>query len=119
AGASAEIEWLKAHAAGNPLITDHIIPRAMRRLVTTGQTDLLDACVQFAAAAEDGAVRRRALEGLAGALKGRTVDMPPAGASAQATLLADNDPQVQRLARALAVSFRDPAAVKRALAVVN
>src|SRR5262249_30700542 len=32
AAVSAEIAWLQAHAAGNPLLTDHIVPRAMRRL---------------------------------------------------------------------------------------
>ena len=112
----AELQWLRANAAGNPLITDHIVPRAMRRLVATGKADDLNACVAFAAAT-DSTVRLRALEGLAEALKGRQVDLPAGWADARSKLLADSDERVKKLAAILAVAFRDLAAVRRALAV--
>src|SRR5262249_46401139 len=94
------------------------ISRAMRRLVATGKPDDLAECVAFIAAAKND-VRLKALEGLAEGLKGRTVDAPSAWPALQGELIADAKPQVQRLARALAVAFRDPAAVQRALAIVR
>src|SRR5207247_10484317 len=45
---TAELAWRKAKSSGNPLVTDHILPRAMRRLVATGKPDDLAACVAFA-----------------------------------------------------------------------
>jgi len=112
----AELAWLQTNAAGNPLITDHILPRAMRRLVATGKADDLAACVAFVGGTTD-AVRLQALEGLAEALKGRVVDMPVGWAALQAKLLADPNERVKRLAATLAVNFRDLAAARRALAV--
>ena len=109
----AELEWLQANAADNPLITDHIVSRAMRRLVATGKADDLNSCIAFVAAAKD-AVRLKALEGLAEALKGRQVDAPSAWAALASSL--DSDPATKALAQKLAVSFRDPAAGKRAMA---
>src|SRR5205807_634138 len=41
------LRWLRVNAAGNPLVTEHIVPRAMRRLVATGKADDLAACVAF------------------------------------------------------------------------
>jgi putative membrane-bound dehydrogenase-like protein len=114
----AELEWLRTNAPGNSLITEHILPRAMRRLVATGRAIDLADCVGFVAATKN-AVRLKALEGLAEGLKARTVDAPPAWAALQSELITDANPQVQRLARALAVAFRDPAAVQRALAIVR
>lgn len=115
ASSKTELPWLAEHAPDNPLITDHIIPRAMRRLVATGKADDLAACVAFVADSKD-AVRKRALAGLAEATKGRLYDAPAKWASVSAALSADADPDVRKLAKALAVSFRDPAAVKAALA---
>jgi putative heme-binding domain-containing protein len=112
----AEMQWLRANATGNPLITDHIVPRAMRRLVATGQADQIASCVAFAAATES-VVRLRALEGLAEALKGRQVDRPAGWAELQAKLLADPDERVKKLAAALAINFRDLHAARRALAI--
>ena len=77
ANAKAELAWLQANAAGNPLITDHILPRAMRRLVATGKADDLNACCRL----RRGDERRRPaprFEGLAVALQGRQIDAPAA-----------------------------------------
>src|SRR5207247_10833345 len=41
------LDWLKGHAAGNSLVTNEIVPRAMRRLVAANQPDKLAACVAF------------------------------------------------------------------------
>src|SRR5262249_46523469 len=40
-----ELKWLQDNATGNPLITDTILPRAMRRLVATGKPGDIAACV--------------------------------------------------------------------------
>jgi putative membrane-bound dehydrogenase-like protein len=112
----AELTWLKTNAAGNPLITDHIVPRAMRRLVATGKAADLAACVEFVGLIGD-AVRLRALEGLAEALKGRQVDMPAGWTELKAKLAADPDERIRKLAAMLAISFRDLEAARRALAV--
>src|SRR5205823_5167194 len=69
------LEWLNNNAAGNAMVTDEIVPRAMRRLAGTGKAGDLEACVTFVGAVA-GNVRRQALEGLAQALKGRQVDAP-------------------------------------------
>jgi hypothetical protein len=113
---STELEWLKSNSTGNPLITDHIVPRAMRRLVATGKPDDIAASVAFAAGVAD-PVRLRALEGLVEALKGRQVDAPANWADAQAKLLADPSEQVKKLAGTLAINFRDKAAIAKALAL--
>src|SRR5262249_37190116 len=37
------LNWLKDHAAGNPLVTNEIVPRAMRRLVASNQAEKMAA----------------------------------------------------------------------------
>jgi putative membrane-bound dehydrogenase-like protein len=74
----ASLDWLKRNAPGNPLVTNDIVPRTMRRLASTGKGEDLDACVAFLADVNDGAVRRQALEGLVQAFKNRQVDAPAA-----------------------------------------
>jgi putative heme-binding domain-containing protein len=113
------LEWLRTHAAGNALVTDSIVPRTLRRLAAAGRPEDLAACVAFLEGVKDSLVRRRALEGLAAGLQNRQFDAPERWKAVVATLLADPDGEVQRLARRLAVNFRDREAVRRALAVVR
>ncbi|HEX5272442.1 MAG TPA: PVC-type heme-binding CxxCH protein, partial [Gemmataceae bacterium] len=115
----AGLGWLRTSAAGNPLITDTIVPRTMRRLVATGKADDLAACVTFIGSLKDASVRVKALGGLAQALENRQVDAPAEWKTVSAELLKDTDPEVQRLARHLAVNFQDPEAIRRALAVAR
>jgi putative membrane-bound dehydrogenase-like protein len=119
AAANAELDWLKDNAPGNALITDTIVPRTMRRLVATGKADDLAACVTFIGSLKDTSVRVRALAGLALALENRQVDAPAEWKAVSAQLLKDADPEVQRLARHLAVNFQDPEAIRRALAIAR
>jgi putative membrane-bound dehydrogenase-like protein len=109
------LQWLVLNGLENRLVVDYMLPRIMRRLVATDKADDLAACVAFVGDVKDSAVRKRALEGLAEAVKGRQFDAPPRWQSVSAESLKDADPNVQRLARSLAVNFRDPVAVKRAL----
>ena len=111
--------WLKDNAAGNPLVRDAIVPRAMRRLVATGKAEDLAACVAFLADARDSGVRHRALDGLAVALQGQVVDGPAGWKRVFPQLLADADPEVRRLARKVAVNFRDAAVIRRDLATAR
>lgn len=112
---NAALDWLKEHAAGNPLITDEIVPRTMRRLAVTGRPEDLAACVAFLDEVADPAVRRRALEGMAQALAGRQVDPPADWKRVRARLMKDPDSDVQRLTAKLAVNFRDVEAIRHAL----
>lgn len=115
ANAKTELAWLQANASGNPLITDHILSRAMRRLVATGKPEDLNACIEFVGAVS-GAPRIKALEGLALALQGRPVALPQSWAALEPNLSAN--PATKDLAHKLAVSFRDPKAGERALAAI-
>jgi putative membrane-bound dehydrogenase-like protein len=119
AAVRSELDWLKDNAAGNALITDTIVPRTMRRLVATGKPDDLARCVAFIGALKDTTVRRSALGGLALALENRQVDPPAEWKAVQVELLKDDDAEVQRLARHLAVNFQDPDAIRRALAIAR
>jgi putative membrane-bound dehydrogenase-like protein len=109
--------WLREHAAANPLVTDEIVPRTMRRLVATGKAGDLSACVAFLGAATDKAVQRRALEGLVLGLQNRQVNPPPEWPPVFAALLRTGDGEVQRLARHLAVSLRDVEAIRQSVAL--
>lgn len=111
--ASAELGWLRENAPSNPLITDQIIPRTMRRLTATGQPTDLALCIQFIADSKDASVREKALEGLVTELAGRTVTAPANWQELRNTL--EKDARYTAAINKLAVSFRDPAAVKRAL----
>jgi putative membrane-bound dehydrogenase-like protein len=113
------LAWLRENAAGNPLVRNAIVPRAMRRLVATGKGEDLAACVVFVSESRDSEVRRRALEGLAQALQGQLVDGPAGWKGVLPQLLADADPEVQRLAGKVAVHFRDPVVIRRDIATAG
>src|SRR5262249_28904112 len=106
--------WLQEHAAGNPLVTEQIVPRTMRRLVAAGRPADLALCVKFAAGLTDAAARKAALDGLTVALKDQVVDAPAGWPEAQKALLAATAPAAAELATKLPASFRDRAAPQRA-----
>ena len=114
-----ELSWLRDHAADNPLVAGYVVPRVMRRLVATGEPEHLARCVRFAADLTDASAKRSALAGLAEALKDQTVPPPPAWAAARTVFAKSDDAEVRKLADQLAVAFRDPEAVKRAMAVLR
>ena len=107
---SDELAYLKTASAGNALIIEQIIPRAMRRLVASGKAEHLAACVAFIADLKDAISRKKAVEGLAEACKGRLYDAPANWNSLDRALSSDADPAVRRLAGRLAIAFRDPVA---------
>jgi putative heme-binding domain-containing protein len=117
--AKAELDWLKDNAAGNALVTDTIVPRTMRLLVATGKPDDLAACVAFIGTLKDAGVRAKALGGLAQALENRLAEPPAEWKAVYAELLKDQDGEVQRLARYLAVHFQDAEAIGRALTIAG
>ena len=114
-----ELSWLRDHAADNPLVAGYVVPRVMRRLVATGEPEHLARCVRFAADLTDASAKRSALAGLAEALKDQTVPPPPAWAAARTVFAKSDDAEVRKFADQLAVAFRDPEAVKRAMAVLR
>ncbi|HEY8505784.1 MAG TPA: c-type cytochrome [Gemmataceae bacterium] len=119
ANAKPELDWLAANAPGNPLITDHIVGKAMRRLVATGKPEDLAACVAFLGAVRDTAVREKGLEGLTTALENRQIDPPPEWRAVRAELAKETDPDIRRMVARLSVNFRDRQAMRRALEVAQ
>jgi putative membrane-bound dehydrogenase-like protein len=117
--ADAELTWLAGQLPTNPFVRDQIVPRVMRRLTATGQPDDLARCVRFVREAKDATTREKALDGLVVGLTGRTAPPPAGWAELQAELARENHPRLIPLANKLAVSFRDPAAIRRALDVAR
>jgi putative membrane-bound dehydrogenase-like protein len=112
------LDWLKDHATGNSMVTEEIVPRAIRRVAATGKAEDLEACVAFVGGV-GGDVRRQALEGLVQALKSRQVDAPPSWKAVFAALLKEGDYKTQELARHLAINFQDREAIARALSLAQ
>ena len=111
-----ELAWLAEQAPDNAFVRDQIVPKVMRRLVATGQADDLKLCVEFVAKLKDAASREKALDGLVDRARradrgrarglGRAAGRDREGATTRSSCA---------LANKLAVSFRDPAALKRAV----
>jgi putative membrane-bound dehydrogenase-like protein len=114
-----ELAWLAEQAPDNIFVRDQILPKVMRRLVATGQPADLRLCVEFVAKLKDANSREKALDGLAIALAGQTVNAPEAWAALQAEIAKENNPKLVALANKLAVNFRDPAALKRAIDAIS
>jgi putative membrane-bound dehydrogenase-like protein len=110
-----ELAWLANQSPDNPFVRDQIVPKVMRRLVATGKPADLKLCVEFVAKVKDAASREKALEGLTVALAGQSVDAPDGWAALQKEIATGNDAKLTALADKLAVVFRDPAALRRAV----
>jgi hypothetical protein len=111
-----ELAWLAEQAPDNIFVRDQIVPKVMRRLVATGKPEDLKLCVEFVAKVTDAHTREKALDGLALALDKQTVNAPEAWAALRDEIAKGNNPKLVALSNRLAVSFRDPAALKRAVA---
>ncbi|MFO0968458.1 MAG: PVC-type heme-binding CxxCH protein [Gemmataceae bacterium] len=110
----ATLDWLKANATGNVLVTDEIVPRTLRRLADSRDPEALDAAVRFLVDVKDAKVRRRGLEGLLASIKLK-VDPPASWAKVSALLAKDDDASVRDMAGRLGVLFREGAAIARAM----
>jgi putative membrane-bound dehydrogenase-like protein len=109
------LDWLRAHAPGNPLVTEEIVPWSMRRLVVLDRPEVTAACVGFVAGVADSGVRRQALEGMLQALESRQAEQPPGWKKLFASLAADPDAGVRHLARRLATKLHDLEALRQSL----
>jgi putative membrane-bound dehydrogenase-like protein len=114
--AANEMGFLAEQSPTNIFVRDAIVPKVMRRLVATNKPEDLALCLKFVADVKDSNTREKALDGLVTAFKGQTVAPPAAWAALQEELR--KDAKLIPLVNKLAVSFRDPAALKRALAVL-
>ncbi|MCE9531915.1 MAG: c-type cytochrome [Planctomycetes bacterium] len=112
---STELDWLRDNT--NELVTNYIIPRAMRRLVATGKAEDLTACVKFLGNLKDSSAKLRALEGLVTAMQNRQFDAPAEWTTVSGALAKQDSVEIKALVNKLAINFRDVEAVKRALAV--
>lgn len=115
--AEKELAWLAEQAPDNIFVRDQIVPRVMRRLAATGKPADLALCLKFIAQVKDLNSREKALDGLALALDKQTVDAPELWATLQPELR--QEARLVPLVNKLAVSFRDPAATRRAIAMVR
>jgi putative membrane-bound dehydrogenase-like protein len=105
----------------NYMVMDYILPRVMRRLASSGRPQDLARCLAALEKMTDDyvRVRRKALAGLTTALKDRLVDEPANWKAVRPKLLEHADAEGRRYVELLAVSFRDPEAMKRAYAIVH
>jgi putative membrane-bound dehydrogenase-like protein len=117
--AKPELDWLKDNLADNALVAEFIVPRAMRRLAATEKKDDLQACLTFLRGLNRSPVRRQALLGLIEGLGNRQVETFDEWKLAFAELAKDDDAEVQRLARRLAIHFQDVQAIRRAILVAR
>jgi putative membrane-bound dehydrogenase-like protein len=115
--AEKELAWLTEQSPDNGFVREQIVSKVMRRLVATGKPEDLKLCVEFVAKLKDAASRERALDGLVIALQGQSVNAPEGWSALQADIAKENNPKLVALANKLAVSFRDPAALKRAVEI--
>jgi putative heme-binding domain-containing protein len=113
----AMIDRMVADAPTNRLVRDHLLPKTLRRIATAGEADGLKLCIEIVAKLKDVDSREKALDGIALALQGRTVDMPVNWPAIVRELRLE--PKLAKYAETLAVSFRDPEAVKRAFTVMR
>ena len=111
-----ELAWLAEQAPDNIFVRDQIVPKVMRRLVATGNAADLAMCVKFVAGLKDANSREKALDGLAIALDKQTVTPPESWAKLQDEIVRSGETRLVALTNRLAISFRDPAAMKRAAA---
>ena len=111
-----ELAWLAEQAPDNILVRDQIVARVVRRLVATGTPDALELAVAFVLRLPDTHSREKALDGLVIALDKQTVTPPKSWFAVRAEIERGQDPKLLSLINRLAVSFRDPEAVKRAMA---
>jgi putative membrane-bound dehydrogenase-like protein len=116
---SVVLDWLKDHAAGNPLVFDRILPNTIRRLIDGDRPSDLAACVAFVNHVAQTAVRRKALATMVQALEGKTRDAPANWKQGFSRLRRDKDSEVRRLAGRVAVNFHDLAALRRSLAIAR
>jgi putative membrane-bound dehydrogenase-like protein len=132
AGLDAELAWFVEECQPKPLsadrivipsgtIVDYILPRMLRRLVATGKPENLDRCLTFITKLSDDYIhtRQKALQGLVDALRGQIVDAPPKWKDVYDLLTADRNPEINKLARQLAISFHDLGAARAALAIAK
>jgi putative membrane-bound dehydrogenase-like protein len=110
-----ELSWLTEQSPENPFVREQIVPKVMRRLVATGKADDLKLCIDFITKLKDNPSREKAMDGLVIALAGQTVNAPDGWTNLQAEISKGGDARLIALSNKLAVNFRDPAALKRAI----
>ncbi|MFT3880460.1 MAG: c-type cytochrome [Gemmatales bacterium] len=113
------LSWIQKDAAGNEVITNHLLARTMRRLAATGKPDDLSACLKLIQASQSDAVCRIALTGLAEAMKGRKVKGIDQWSDLAAQLIRRNNTDITRLVRTLSSSFYDATAVPHHIATLS
>jgi putative membrane-bound dehydrogenase-like protein len=113
------LAWLKENGSGNLLVVNEIIPRVMRRLVASNDSEKIAACITFLGEITDSAARRRALEGLVQAFQGRQLKPPSEWQNVFRELEKNRDADIRRLAHRMAVTFGDRQVVLRSLSLAE
>ena len=114
-----ELTRIRNLSGTNALVREHIAPRVFRRLAATGEDAQLNVSIVEIAQIKSDAARTKALEGFAAAVAGKTLRPPAAWQTFQEHIKGEKNPALVALWNQVAVSFRDPAAVQRALSVAR
>ncbi len=105
------LDWLAANAAGNAVARDHVAPRALRRLLATGESKHLEAAVEFLGRVDDPQALASALGGMLEGLRGRRLEPPPAWREVAGRLRRSSAGEVAERGTLLGVHFGDADAV--------
>lgn len=111
------MDFVIREAPKNALVRDHLLGKMIRRIVAADATGGAKLATQIVAELKDTNSREKALDGLVIALAGQTVDVPDEWEALQQALA--KEPRLVGLANKLAVNFRDPKAVVRAMDVLR
>jgi putative membrane-bound dehydrogenase-like protein len=106
------IEALIAESPKNILARDVLLHRSIRRIASSGEFNGVSNSLNIIAKLKNTVSSEKALEGLALALAGQTVDAPKGWKDLQTELR--KEAKLVPLVNKLAVSFRDPEALSRA-----
>jgi putative membrane-bound dehydrogenase-like protein len=113
------LRWLRDHAPGNALVSNDILPRALRRLAATGKRSDLAACIKFLGELADPASKRKTIEALVQALSHRQVEPPKTWPKVYEELRRDTDLEIQSQALRLAVILGDVDAARQAILLAS
>lgn len=115
----AVLQALETQAAGNPLLTSHIVGRSIRRLSASGKSNDVAIGLQFISKSNDGKVIQTSLEGLAEAVKGRRIENVTEWKQLAKKLKELNQPEITKLVMQLSASFYDAEAMAEALSTLK
>lgn len=115
----AVLRWFNSGALLQPVVTKHLLSRAMRRLAASGNMDDLHAALLFISKCSNVTHCQVALGGLAQSLEGRQIKDVKEWHSVSTALHKLNDHELNRLVMQVSASFYDSDAVASSLKTLH